>query len=200
MTMGGRAAGTDESPRPVSVQMAQLHLAVRPGQLEGAVDAVEVVIPVRQRQASSRVSATAVVKATLDRGPRLDADPRRRLKIGSSTAPVVPDRAGARRPARRDRPACGRGRESGAIRLILQCADQSALPRPGRERPRRAVCSAARGRRRHSRASAAGTYFRFQKQLAESRVSQVRGVRGQDDFERSWSVPDRAAASRDWSA
>ena len=97
---------------------------------------------------------------------------RRRLKTGSSTGPVVPDRRHAavqgggigRRPAAAQEPR--------AVRLVLE------LRSPGRPPPRRGSAqtgfwSAARGRRRASRAAGARDEFRLQEQLREGRVGLV---------------------------
>jgi hypothetical protein len=72
------------------VQVAQLDLAVRPGQVEGAQNAVGVAILVGQRQRLGRLLVTAVQKMTAPEAPDSNRTRRRRLKTGSSTAPVVP--------------------------------------------------------------------------------------------------------------
>jgi hypothetical protein len=120
------------------------------------------------------------VEREADRRARDEPDPLPETEDGSSTTPVVPT---VRTPVERSR-AVGittAAEESSAIGFPL---DRSLRPpfeaqdvhRPHRQLSRISSTSMAEQRR------AVGQVFRFQEQLAEGRMRQIVGRRGQDDL------------------
>ncbi len=106
----------------------------------------------------------------------------RRLKIGSSTTPVVPDRRAAveRRGQRRGR---GRARGTGPDPSPTRSGPASGLRGSGRARPRSAASPGSRRRRWHSSAELAGSVLGLEEQLPERRVRQVGGRRREREFD-----------------
>src|SRR5262249_30199658 len=132
--------------------------------------------------ASSRVSATAVVKATVAEAPGRTRIRTRRLKIGPSTGPTGPDkvappsratRSASRPPAAAEKP--------GPVALVLHCADGTSVHSQDVDGPDRFLLEGSRPAAAQ-KCAGAGQKFRLQKQLAESRVGQVGSMRAQDDF------------------
>ena len=118
--------------------------------------------------AASRVSAAPVTNATLAVAPGARRTRRRRLKTGSSTGPVVPDRRAPRSSAAglagvRPRP---RNRARSVSYSTGPSAAETWTAQIG-------FWSAARGRRRASRAPGSGDELRLQEQLREGRVGLV---------------------------
>ena len=126
---------------------------------------------------SSRDSATTVAKIAWAVAPGASRTRRRRLKIGSSTAPTVFESG---RPSmtetgdRTDRPAA---EEAGAVGLVLDDAAGVAPRPPRRAPPRPAARRAERGRRVASSAPSLGDELGLDEQVLEGRVGDVGRLR-----------------------
>jgi hypothetical protein len=87
------------------IEMVKLHLRLGPGKRGRALERHRFVMLVGEVEHSSRVAAAIVQNAMRTVAPRGIRTRRRRLKIGSSTAPAVLDK----------RPAVGNG---GGVRMV----------------------------------------------------------------------------------
>ena len=112
---------------PGHVQLAQLHLAVRPGHLEGASHALDVVVPIRQRQRLFARVRPARGERDLDGGFSFNANAAAQAENRVEYRADRPRQSGARVHCggrSRRPPAAEKAR---AIRLKLQRADERAL-------------------------------------------------------------------------
>ena len=124
---------------PVDTEVVQLHLGLGPSQRGGALERADVVVLVDQIQDLARDDATMVQKSTRAVAPGAIRTRRRSAKIGSSTAPVVPESGGqsiialARatpppRPRKRARSVSNSRLPTASPSTTARCAAQISVP------------------------------------------------------------------------